>query len=137
METLLQAVLGGKNLALPILNVFLEIERHGIRRAKILHRFGHHQPHGSTQLEEMIDCILAGKDDGLMVQNADFRLSELNGSDALDLEKLIEVDIDAVLALQFSIGRLFKLRRGVLGYLDVLYFNFRSILTKLKTAAPF
>ena len=76
--------------------------------------------------------VLAGEDDGLMVQNVDFRLSELDGRDAFDLEKLIEVDIDAILAFQFGIWRLFKIRRSVLGYQDVFDLHFQSISHKFQ-----
>ena len=115
MKTGRMAVLGGENLALAVLDVLLQVKRHRLRSAEILHGLRHGEPHVLAQLEEMVYRILAGENDGLMVQNIHLRLTKLHSIHPFNLEKLVEINVDAVFALQVRIRRLLKVSGSILG----------------------
>ena len=75
----------------------------------------------------MVYRVLARKHHSGVFQNIDFRLAELCRSNAFNLEKLVEIDVDAILAFQLCIRRFFKIRGSILGDKDVFYLHFPPI----------
>ena len=121
------AVFGKKDLTFTILDIVLEIVCNRFGGAEILHGFRNLQAHLFTQGKEMIDSVFASKDYSLMVEDLDFRLTEFYRRHALYLEELIEVHVDAILMLQFSIRRFFKISGSILGDKYVLNLHFQPI----------
>ena len=61
-------------------------------------------PHFLAQGEELVNGIRAGKNDGGVIQDIDMCFSKIHRRCAIDLEKLVEVDINAILPYQFCVG---------------------------------
>ena len=90
-----------RDFPLAVDDVFLQIERHGLRLADVFHGFGHGDTGLFADVEEAVDGGARGEDDGRMVENLDTLAAELLQRDADDADKRFVFDGDVVLPGEF------------------------------------
>ena len=87
-----------EDFALAVLDVLLDVEGDGLGDAEIFHVFGDVNAHLPAELEEVVDGVAAGEDDGGVAGDVDVLVAELAGGEGFDFDEGVEGDLDAVLA---------------------------------------
>lgn len=99
-----------EDLALAVLNVFLQVISGGFRDAEIFHRVGNREADFLAHAEEMVDGIAAREDHGVMIGNVHPLLTEFLRRNAFHMDEFPEVDFQGILLCQLGIRILVRLR---------------------------
>ena len=100
--------LSKKDLTLSIHDIFLQIYSDGFSHTEILHRLGNGHAQFFTQVKEMVDRRTGCKNNGRMIQNRNFLLSELLRRKRFYFNEWPEVNLNSILLCNVEI-------RGLLG----------------------
>lgn len=109
----IQPVRAIKDLAFPVENEFLKIERYGFGNAEILGILRHADLHLFADTEKMIDSIAAGENDSRILCNVDLLFPEIFGRDGFQTNEWMKSKLHLVLLGKLEIRRLVCLRSGL------------------------
>ena len=107
---------GEKYLPLAVYDVFLQVQRDGLRVAEIFHSLGNRDARLLADPEKVVDRRPARENDRAVLQYLYPLTAELFQGDSLELDERVEPDIDAVFEYEFVIGRFFGDGRSRLRY---------------------
>ena len=93
-----------KDLALAVLDVFLDIAGHGFRNAEVFHVFGKRYAHFLAKREEIVDGVAGIEDDGRVVEDLYLLSAKLLGGKTFYLDEGVEGELDIVLGFNFEVG---------------------------------
>ena len=102
-----ERTVGKRNFTLAVDDVFLQVERHGLRLADVLHRFGNGDTRLLANTEKAVDGRARRENYGRMIQYLDPLLPELLERNARYPNERMIIDGYALSARQFEERRLF------------------------------
>ena len=97
-----------RNLAFAVDDVFLQIERHGLRLADVLHGFGNGNAGLFADVEKTVDRRAGGEDHGRMGEYLDSLSAKFLQRDAYDTDERFVCDLHVVFLGEFVERRLFE-----------------------------
>ena len=97
-EVVYLACLAIEDFALAVLDVLLDVEGDGLGDAEVFHILGDVDAHLLAELEEMVDGMAAGEDDGGVTGDVYVLVAELSGGEGFDLDEGVEGYLDVMLA---------------------------------------
>ena len=106
-----ERTVGERNLAFAVDDVLLQIERHGLRLADVLHRLRYGDARLFADAEKTVHRRAGGENYGRMVEDFDSLAPELFQRDARHTDERLVFDLDLVLLGDFVERRFFDYRR--------------------------
>ena len=123
-QTVERACGAEEHLALAVLDVLLDVKRHGLGGTEILHRLGDVDAHLLTELEKVVDGVARGEDDsGMLGENGHLLSTEFLWGETLYLNELLEVDLHIIFLCNLVVV-FFCLGSLRLGNQNALYHSF-------------
>ena len=120
-----ECAVGEKYFTLAVDDIFLQVERNGLRVAKIFHAFGNGDARLFADAEKTVDRGATGKDHGRMVEDLDPLAAKLLEGNPLDLDEGMKLDIEVVFRNDLVVGGLFDCCRSRLRHQDA--FNLQNV----------